>query len=213
MAALTSAMQDEYGDNVDYDDDYYDYDDDDDFQYSTPPPMPPARGMYLGSFLESRHHPFHAREESTVVSQSGALCQPQSPHYVTSREWDSVMSSDSLTSTTSGGSSSNNNNNSSSNECINKNVTSKRQHRSRHVRSKFVLDGNFAFASTTKPSFERAATMPLSALEQEQQHQQQQRGSFVGRQVVDPSSYRTNRNFSSSQNRTRAVSTPNFTKF
>jgi hypothetical protein len=193
MAALASAMEDVYG-HDDYDDGY-------DLQYCIPPSTPPARGMYIGSTLETRHHPFQVSNDSSMLSPSSTLISSQSPSFASSREGNSTTSSGSLSSTTSGGS--------INNGSISKTVPTKRR-RSLHVRSKFVLDGNFSFVSTTKSSFERAVTIPLSAMEQQQQ--QQQRSSISGCQE-DPSSCRTNRNFSSSHIRNHAVSTPSFTMF
>jgi hypothetical protein len=160
-----------------------DDDEDDDLLSSTPPPMPPARAMYMGNTLESRHHPFQVSEGLTIFSPSNSPNQAQ-----TSKEaspfTSTVHNGNSAAPTEKGG----------------------KRRRSRHVRSNFVLDGNFSFASnnnnTAKPCFERAATTPMSAMEQQQQRHQGANGQSPHR------SSQVQR-LQQVQGRNRAYSTPN----
>jgi hypothetical protein len=151
VTALASVRKDEYEDIVD---DYYyghDVDDDDDYddlQYSTPPPMPPARGMYAENYVE-RRHPFQVSQDSTVLSPSNAMRSLQSSSFTASSEGDSTTSSGSLCSTSSG--------KSCDKGCACKHVPTRR-HRSRHIRSTFVLDGNFSFDSTNQTSVDNSSS-------------------------------------------------------
>lgn len=136
-------------------------DDDEELLFSTPPPMPPAMAMYNANSLGSRHHPFQFLEDSAMLSPSTApVGAAPAERLVANIDGNSPSNVGSIHPFTSAR---NRSSSTASGSPGNK-------RRNRHVRSNFVLDGNFAFGSdTTKPAFERATTTPQSVLEQQQQ--------------------------------------------
>mmetsp|Transcript_6049 Transcript_6049/g.9464 ORF Transcript_6049/g.9464 Transcript_6049/m.9464 type:complete len:232 (+) Transcript_6049:81-776(+) len=114
--------------------------------FASPPSMPPARSFFPSNTQRGRRSSQEAT--TTLAANSRSL-----PPFPTTRDLDSILNTNSTrTSLTSN----------------NENAPAKRR-RGRHVRSTFVLDGNFTFSNTAaKPSFiERSNTEPFDATTQE----------------------------------------------